>query len=440
MGRPLAGSEIVRLPRFFSKKRGHRRTGSEVWGSVGEGIFHAVLVIAGLAFGGLLVTGVAVPEWRINHDFMKTRGVVVGKGLARRTVQAPGGTETTWQPSLLLRYSTEDGERESLAFRDPREPNREQAKQRLDRMPIGEEADCWYDPDQPARVVLTRGYNWWMWVLTLLLPGALLAFGTAGLARSLARWGRSEERQAATGGRALTEGRPVAEGYPGIPSCDDLVNSPGTILRFRLPIESPDNWTLLGFGLFAVLWNTVLVLLAVNAGFDLLGGRIDWLLLAVLVPFFGVGSAGIVVFIRRLVLATAVGTTQLEISEHPLRPGGTYEALVAQGGSSTFQDLELSLELEERATFRHGTDTRTERIVVWKASLGSWKDFELTPGRRFEARATIHVPPAAMHSFASEHNTVGWRMVVRGRPSRWPPFTRSFPVVVFPPAAGEVIT
>jgi hypothetical protein len=277
-----------------------------------------------------------------------------------------------------------------------------------------------------------------MWALMLLLPGALLAFGGTGLARAVARWGRSEERQAAAGRRPrdpLSTALPLAEGHPGVPSCEDLVNSPGTVLRYRLPVESPESWSLLGFGLFALLWNAVLVVLAVNAGLDLLGGRIDWLLLAVLVPFAAVGVAGVVVFVRSLVLATAVGTTQLEISAHPLRPGGTYEALLAQGGSGGFRDLEISLELEERATFRQGTDTRTDRLLVWKAPLGSWQGLQLTPGTRFEARATIHVPATAMHSFASEHNAVGWRIVVRGRPARWPPFSRSFPVVVFPAGA-----
>ena len=108
---------------------------------------------------------------------------------------------------------------------------------------------------------------------------------------------------------------------------------------------------------------------------------------------------------------------------------------LAQGGSGIFRDLELSLELEERATFRQGTDTRTDRLLVWKAPLGSWQGLQLAPGTRFEARATIHVPATAMHSFASEHNAVNWRIVVRGRPARWPAFTRSFPVVVFPAGA-----
>jgi hypothetical protein len=430
----------VRLPRFFSKKRGHRRTGSEVWGSVGEALFHAALVVAGVAFGGLLITGIAVPEWRINHDFLESRGTVVGKGLARRGPGPGAAGESSWQASIRLRYAAGAETLEAWTVDGPRETDRARALERLQRTRLGEEKTCWYDPARPAQVVTSRGYNWWMWALTLLLPGALLAFGGAGLTRSLGRWGRSEERQAAAGRRPrdpLADGPTSTHGHPGVPSCEDLVNSPGTILRYRLPIESPESWNLLGLGLFAVLWNAVVVLLAVNAGLDLLGGRIDWLLLAVLVPFFVVGVAGVVAFTRSLVLATAVGTTQLEISAHPLRPGGTYEALLAQGGSGAFRSLEMSLELEERATFRQGTDTRTERLVVWKSPLGSWQGLQLAPGTRFEARATIHVPATAMHSFASEHNAVNWRIVIRGRPARWPAFTRAFPVVVFPPATGE---
>ncbi len=430
----------MRWPRFFGKKRGHRQTGSEVWGSVGEGLFHAALVLTGLAFGGLLVTGVAVPEWRINHDFVAADAIVVGKGLARREIRWGGGTpETTWQPCLQLRYTDAGDRRVAWAFHGPRESDRAAALRRLDRTPLGDELPCWFDPRNPGSVVLERGYNWWMWALTLLLPGALLGFGGAGLWRTLTRWGKSEERRAVgRRGPLAASGGPAAEAaaLPGIPSCEDLVNSPGTILRFRLPLESPENWRLLGFGLFAVLWNAVLVLLAVNAGVDLLGGRVDWLLLAVLVPFAVVGIAGITVFVRRLVLTTAVGPTQLEISDHPLRPGGRYEVLLWQGGSGAFRAIEMSLELEERATFRQGTDTRTERAVVWQAPLGSWHGLNLAPGTRFEARTVLELPVTAMHSFASEHNAVHWRVVVRGRPDRWPSFTRSFPVIVFPPA-GE---
>jgi hypothetical protein len=217
-----------------------------------------------------------------------------------------------------------------------------------------------------------------------------------------------------------------------VPTCEDLVNSPGTILRYRLPIESPESWTLVGMGLFAVLWNAVLVVLAVGAGIDFMSGRIEWVLLAVLMPFAAVGIGGIVLFVRRLVLTTAVGTTQMEICDHPLLPGRSYDVLLAQGGSGVFRSLALTLEVEEMASFRQGTDTRTERVIVWRETVKEWTNLEITPGVRFETHVTVTIPAGAMHSFASAHNAVRWRIVVRGQPERWPGFVRVFPLIVYP--------
>jgi hypothetical protein len=432
---------IVRLPRLYAKKRGHRRTGAREWGALGDGLFHGTLLAAGLFFGALLLSGVAAPEWRINHEFRESRGTVIAKGLARTTVVDPPGTIlSSWRPCLLLRYSVDGIVQESWSD-GPTSQNtsdRATALRRLAAWKLGAETICWYDPAAPRTVVLQRGYNWWLWLLSLLLPGALVLIGGSGLVRGLRAWGRSEEYRAASAGLSemldpLAQPALAAPGYPAVPVWDDLVNSPGTLLRYRLPIESPENWTLVGFGLFALLWNAVVVVLAVGAGLDLLGGRIDWWLFALLVPFLGVGIGGVVLFVRSLVFATAIGPTQLEISDHPLIPGRRYDVLLAQGGTGTFQTLTLTLELEEQATFRQGTDTRTENMVVWKQPVAGFRDVTAAAHARLESRASIEIPVDAMHSFTSAHNTVRWRLVVRGSPARWPAFCRTFPVVVFPP-------
>ena len=430
----------MRFPRFFGKKRGHRRTGSQVWASLGDATFHAALLAAGVVFAGLLLSGVAVPEWRINQHFMPTDCTVLGKGLARRTIaSADRGSSFTWQPCLRVRYEAAGRTVEawSTPSRGTTTSDRGRALAALQGWNLGDQVPGWYDPMAPATVVLERGYNWWMWLLTLLLPGALLSFGGMGLARAIRRWGRSEERCAVPSRFSelldpLAAGPRPAIDHPGVPACDDLVNSPGTVLPYRLPLESPENWTLLGFGLFAFLWNSVLTVLGVGAGIDLLGGKVDWLLLALLVPFAAVGVASLAVFVRRGLLTTAVGTTQLEISAQPLRPGGTYQVLLAQGGAGTMQSLRLSLALEEQATFTQGTDTRTERLTVWARDIRTWTDLQLTPGTRFEAQESFTLPADAMHSFASEHNSVRWSIAVHGEAEGWPRFVRTFPLVVFP--------
>ena len=427
----------MRLPRIFGKKRGHRRTGSQAWGSFGDGLFHAVLVVAGLVFGALLITGVAMPEWRVNRDYVATNCRVIGQGLLHRLVEdPPGSVSGTWTPCLKVRYAAFGENRESWSRIATAVADRTVAAEALDGWPLGAEVPGWFDPKDPGTVVLQRGFNWWMWGLTLLLPGALLAFGGSGLARAVRRWGRSEEALAAsvtlpalaTGPRAG-----VATGHPGVPACDDMTNSPGTVLRYRLPLESPESWTLLGLGLFAAAWNAVLAVLAVGAGLDFAVGRLHWFLLAMLVPAVAVGCAAVALFARALFLKTAVGTTQLEISDHPLRPGDRYDVLLAQSGSGDLRELAMTLECEEQATFRQGTDTRSDSLVVHREPLRSWPDVRVSPGTRFEGLVSVTIPATAMHSFATEHNAVRWRIVVHGVPSRWPPFTRMFPLVVFPP-------
>jgi hypothetical protein len=432
----------VRFPRFFGKKRGHRRTGSQVWASLGDAAFHAALLTVGLVFAGVLLSGVAVPEWRINQHFVPTECTVLGKGLARRTVVATDRSSSfTWQPCLRVRYEAAGRTVEawSTPSRSTTTSDRARALAALAAWDLDDRVPGWYDPTNPATVVLERGYNWWMWLLTLLLPGALVSFGGMGLARAIRRWGRSEERCAVPSRFTeildpLAAGPRQAADHPGVPTCDDLVNSPGTVLAYRLPIDSPENWKLLGFGLFTLLWNSVLAVLGVGAGIDLLGGRVDWLLLALLVPFAVVGIGSLAVFVRRGLLTTAVGPTQLEISAQPLRPGGSYQVLLAQGGSGTMESLRLALRLEEQATFTQGTDTRTDRVLVWSRDIRSWSALQLAPGARFEAQEVFTIPADAMHSFASEHNSVRWSIAVHGQPVGWPEFIRTFPLVVFPPA------
>lgn len=436
----------MRLPRFFGKKRGHRRTGSKAWGVVGDGLFHGAFLLAGLFFGGLLLAGVAAPEWRVNHAFRETRGTIIAKGLARVSIaDPPGSVVTQWRPCLRVRYAADGEMREAWARGSAAEgfPQRAKALERLDAWRLEAELPCWYDPVAPETVVLERGYNWWLLLLSLLLPGALVFIGATGLLRSLRVWGKSEEHRAASAGLSelldpLAQPSPAAPGYPAVPAWDDLVNSPGTFLRHRLPIESPENWALVGSGLFALLWNAVVAVLAVGAGIDLLGGRRDWWLLGLLVPFVAVGIGAIALFVRNLILATAIGPTQLEISDHPLLPGGRYDIWFSQGGNGAVKALELTLELEEQATFRQGTDTRSEQLVVWRAVAARFQDVRPDADARFETRVSVGVPADAMHSFTSPHNAVRWKLVVRGEPERWPAFVRTFPVVVLPAGTAAV--
>ena len=65
--------------RMFGKKRGHRRTGSNTWGSLGEAAVFAVFLALGTLFLILLLRMPVLPEWRANHDFLQTTATVLDK-------------------------------------------------------------------------------------------------------------------------------------------------------------------------------------------------------------------------------------------------------------------------------------------------------------------------------------------------------------------------
>ena len=99
--------------------------------------------------------------------------------------------------------------------------------------------------------------------------------------------------------------------------------------------------------------------------------------------------------------------------------------------------LEIDLVCEEQATYRQGTDTRTEQRRVYAARVFERRKFDIPPGMPFEQQCRIEIPLGAMHSFQADHNAVQWRFVVRGEVTGWPKYERVFPIIVFPKPPGR---
>jgi hypothetical protein len=109
---------------------------------------------------------------------------------------------------------------------------------------------------------------------------------------------------------------------------------------------------------------------------------------------------------------------------------------LSQTGRLRLHWLEVLLACDEEATYRHGTNTRTETHRVYQQSVFRRDRFDDQQGMPFTARFAAEVPPGAMHSFKSGHNEIHWKFVVRGRVAGWPDFQRAFPVIVRPNGLG----
>ncbi len=419
---------------MFGKKRGHRRTGSNTWGSLGEAAVFAAFLVLGTVFLVMLLRMPVLPEWRANHDFVQTTGTVLDK----RVDEALGFEGASYRAEIRVRYDVGGKSYESwtydVTFNSPwsYSSNRDSRQAQIDRFEIGRPCPVWYDPADPGTAVVVRGYSGWLWSL-LLLPASFIIIGGGGSVVALMRWGKSSEHLSAVtqlvGRRELfEEATPLVRGYPHVPRDANLTNSPGTRLKYRLPINTIHGWKLFAAAIVCLCWNSIVVVFLVMAVRPPVNG---WLLLFT-APFLIVGVGMIYLLMRQLLIASGVGPTQLEISDHPLLPGRRYDLYLSQAGRLTMNFLEVDLVCDEQATYHQGTDTRTEQRRVYEQRVFERRQFDIPLGMPFEQQCRIEIPSDAMHSFWSDHNEVQWKFVVRGEVPGWPKYERSFPIVVFP--------
>jgi hypothetical protein len=439
---------------MYGKKRGHRRTGSRAWGSLGEALFFGFFLVLGSVFLTGLLNMLVVPEWRVNHEFVETEATVLWTNLGQPEEQLddelrqPRERPPLYRPEVQVKYKVGDEVYREWTYDIHYGSGREFSADREAQLALlagfqrGHTTPVWYDPADPQQVVVVRGYTWLLWFL-LLLPVAFIVIGGVGLILTLFHWGKSVEHRVATTQMArrlnpLKE--PAAEKtseFPFVPQDSNQTNSPGTRLKYRLPIDLSRGWRLVAILSACVFWNSIVAVFAVIAINNHLSGRPEWLLTVFVLPFAAVGLAMIYFFVRELLVVTGVGPTQLEISEHPLQPGRKYQVYVSQGGRLTINALSLSLVCDEVATYRQGTDTRTEHARVYAQQLLERRQVELLPQRAFEEQLEVEIPAECMHSFKADHNEVRWRLLFRGDIAGWPPFERNFPVVVVPRLSGN---
>ncbi|HEY4761999.1 MAG TPA: DUF3592 domain-containing protein [Thermoguttaceae bacterium] len=425
---------MARTFRWYNKKRGNRRTGSPTLGSIGEAIFFAVfLLIGSIALTAMIFT-LLIPEWRANHEFVEHQCRVVGKRLA----QTEGEDGPLFRPEFQIEYTVNGVEYRTWTYKisNPYSSGRESKHAILTRFTVGENVPCWYDPLDPEQVVLVRGYSWWIYLL-LLVPMVFIFIGAGGLIYTLLNWGKSAERRSAMTQRVQerdlfgTNGSAEKE-YPTVPQRFDITSSPGTKLRYRLPIETSPGWALFGTLLTCVIWNGIVAVMLYYALRGHILGDPQWILTIFLIPFVLVGVFLIFFFFRQLLLTAGIGPTLLEISDHPLYPGMEYKIFLSQSGRLTMNILSLSLVCHEEATYQQGTNTRTETKEVFRQELYRRDNFEIPPGIPFETDCQVTVPADAMHSFKSTHNKIDWKLVVEGNIAGWPDFKRAFSVIVYP--------
>jgi hypothetical protein len=194
------------------------------------------------------------------------------------------------------------------------------------------------------------------------------------------------------------------------------------------------RWTVLSTGvvsacflLIATAMNIVVIDSIRRQGMDWIG--------VVLASLLNLVTLWLVIkFFRALLLQTAVGPTELEISDLPLVAGEKVSVFLLQPARLRIRLLDVVLECEEQATFRQGTDVRTENRIVYSQRLFRKRGIDVDHLHPFQTAFDFTLPAGAMHSFRSANNGIQWRIHYECEVKGWTPLRRVFSLIVVPPS------
>ena len=422
---------------FYPKKRGSRWTGSRRAASIGELLFFGTILVLGIFGTMALWVELLCPEWEVNFRFVEGACRVTDRRVESRL--ADGGE--FYRPLVTLEYMVDDQLYRTTTYdiRGNWYEEYSEASQRISTVQVGGEYQCWFDPQNPRRAVLVRGYTLWVW-MTLMIPFSLIAMSAGRLLYLLYAWKISTERRAdVLRWRLSKQLRPdaVPGPVPRIPYCGvvpaepdhsgemrsptgwspatgTLTNSRGTVLGYRLPTTREFFWSVGMLLTASILWNLIAAgTLVAVVSHSVIVAKVEWgaLICSTLLLLAGVGL--VIYTWRQYDRWLGHGTTIAEISEIPLRPGECGELYIAQNGRIELVTLEIFLICEEQATFGHGTNTRRETVRVWQERLALTESRSVSPENPVTIRCPISIPVGAMHSFQSAHNRISWMLLVR---------------------------
>ncbi len=107
-------------------------------------------------------------------------------------------------------------------------------------------------------------------------------------------------------------------------------------------------------------WNAVCVVLLVVEIEALINGEWHLFRIATLAFLLWIAWRLSKYFVGVLRRHMGTGAVIVELSDHPLHPGQSYELFITQFGRQNLKRLDIDLVCEEEATFLQGTDVREE--------------------------------------------------------------------------------
>jgi hypothetical protein len=187
----------------------------------------------------------------------------------------------------------------------------------------------------------------------------------------------------------------------------------------------------------ALFWNVPMV--AAVAGTIQLGLQGRWVVaLIVFVAIFGLVGLVLIAWAVYTMLEEfprlrGLPSAQVELSIHPLSPGGAYELEARQPGPVHLRALQVLLVCEVQQVFTSDDGEKSDKLeTVYQAELAREEELHIDEVP-YTARLRFSVPADARPS-RDDPGGVRWRVVVKGRRAGWPVgFAFDFPLTVVAP-------
>ena len=409
-----------------SRKRKGQLT---VGGRIVMGLFFSVFLAVGLGTTYAFALRPWMKVWEAREWMPVTCRI-----LSSEVSEHRGSDSTTYGVAIAYSYEVEgrayEGRRYDFSMGSS--SGRRAKKEIVARYREGLETVCYVNPENPSDAVIERARirDWGFGFIPLvfvLVGGGGVVFAIRG------------PRKNPTNEREWPKARTAYETpFAGRSAPDVDYSDEGTRAGpLELKPTASRVGKLVAILFFALFWNGIVSVFLVNiVGDAMRGGSIMWMFLLFLLPFIGVGLFMIGLSVRTA-MALANPVPRLTVNRRAFAPGDTMELAWRFDGSSTrLKDLWLFLEGREEATYRRGTDTKTDRDVFATLELATVAG--MSAGQPGQAR--LKLPERMMHSFKSDNNSVSWVLRVKGGIDWWPDLDEEFAVAVVPWLGRRVLT
>jgi hypothetical protein len=377
---------------------------------------------AGVGFGGALFLfglGLSIPFF-----FLPVLRVLIARSwsavpceIVSSRVASHNGKSTTYSVDVVYRYTigTHTYTSARYKFMGGSSSGYGGKADIVARLPAGTKTICYIDPADSTNAVLERGFTADMWA------GAIpLLFAGIGAAIVIAR---------------LKSARPIHADDPATVSSLRKDASRGTASAGTSALRPAMSrrGKLAGLIFVTLFWNGIVSAFLFQVAQEWRGGRSPWFLTIFLTPFVAIG-AGFAIAAVRQALALFNLQAELTLTPNEIPVGGTAQlAWTVTGKLENLRCLTIVLEGREEATYRRGTDTKTDRAVFASVPIVTLENH----ANMQQGGTTLTIPRDAMHSFAASNNKIVWVLRVRGEIPRWPDLDDEFPVHIAPRLASS---